>query len=150
MKKMPKLIITGEKTKSKELPNSFHDPDMSEEEYEKRKPTIKTVKNTIFNLKMVIQDYMGIMDKDLVPEKIKEKVKGVCKHIEDVIKECGYVIALYQRDYSNWSDEDHEYVHSVGEKVKKILDYYEKHKESGLKLWMGLELENTASIKIKF
>ena len=37
---MPKLNITGEERKSKELPDSFHDPDMSEEEYEKRKPII--------------------------------------------------------------------------------------------------------------
>ena len=147
---MPKFNITGEERKSKELPDSFHDPDMTEEEYEKRKPMIKAVKKAIFNLKMVVQDYMGIMDRDLVPDEIKETIEGVCKHIEDVIKECVYVIALYQRDYSNWSDEDHKYVYSVGEKVKKILEYYEKHKESGLKLWMGLEHENTTSIKIKF
>lgn len=147
---MPKFNITGEERKSKELPDSFHDPDMSEEEYEKRKPMIKAVKKAIFNLKMVVQDYMGIMDRDLVPDEIKETIEGVCKHIEDVIKESGFVIALYKRDYSNWSDEDHKYVYSVGEKVKKILEYYEKHKESGLKLWMGLEHENTTSIKIKF
>lgn len=136
---MSQLIITGEKTKSKELPDSFDDPDMSEEEYEKRKPIIMKLKKVILNLKKIIVEYKGYIEDGIVPYTLKNTVDGVCTHIDDVIRECGYVIALYKRDESNWTKEQHQYVDRVNEDVDNILKYYKRNVESGLKMWIGLE-----------
>lgn len=139
---MSNLIITGKKTKSKELPDSFDDPDMSEEEYEKIKPIIMKLKKIILNLKKIIVEYKGYIEDGIVPYTLKNTVDGVCAHIDDVIRECGYVIALYKRDESSWTEEEYQYVDKVKQHVDNIFKYYKLNVESGLKMWMALETKD--------
>ena len=58
---MPKLNITGEERKSKELPDSFHDPDMSEEEYNEKIKNEMTVVFISYYSKNILITRAGLL-----------------------------------------------------------------------------------------